>query len=114
MQEINLAFYTLIGLLEVYWQLAASLTLAAVILYAGVLGQKRLHNKAAAFIKALGVGVVVGIFFIFTLPSLSGSSMSQVTYITDWVFLIAISAGFAGIAVVLTFPALLLMQKKNA
>jgi hypothetical protein len=114
MQEMALAFYTLIGLLELHWQMASSLIIAAVILYVGVITQKRSLKNGAAFTKAIGVGVVIGVLFVFILPSLTGSSMSQVTYMVDWIFLIAISAGYAGIAVILAFPAILLMQKKIA
>ncbi|WP_127471467.1 hypothetical protein [Thiomicrorhabdus aquaedulcis] len=114
MQEFGLAFYTMVGLLELHWQTVITVLIAATILYGAVLSSKRSLINGAAFKKSLMIGVIIGLVFVFILPSLTQSSMSQVTYLVDWIFLVAISAAYAGIASVLVYPALVLMGKKTA
>ncbi len=114
MSNINLAFWMMIGWLQQNWMLVVVLAGLLVLAYGALWVSKRNWWS----VKALGGGFVIAILvtavMALSLPALTGSSLAQVTYITDWVMLVLMAAGFGGIAFVIAYPLLVLMQKKKS
>ena len=113
MSNINLAFWMMVGWLQANWLLVVVLAGLAVLAYGALWLSKRNWWSA----KALGGGIVAALVvtavMAVALPTLTGSSLAQVTYITDWVMLVLMAAGFGGVAFVIVYPLLVLMQKKR-
>lgn len=114
MSNINLSFWMMIGWLQQNMMLVVVVAGLAVLAY-GALWISR-HNWWSA--KALGGGFVAAVLvtavMALSLPALTGSSLAQLTYITDWVMLVLMAAGFGGVAFVIVYPLLVLLQKKKA
>ncbi|HET18986.1 MAG TPA: hypothetical protein ENO16_00050 [Chromatiales bacterium] len=112
MHNLNLAFYMMVGWLELHWVPAVIVLGLVVALFAMLmLSGKRLWC-GKAFRAGLGIAVAAWAAFILILPSMTRSSLGQVTYSTDWIMLALMSAGFAAVAFVLAYPTLALMGKK--
>jgi uncharacterized membrane protein len=114
MGNLNFMFWMMIGWMQQNMMLVIALVVLAVLAY-GALAISRRNWWSA---KALGGGFVAAVLvtavMALSLPALTGSSMAQVTYITDWVMLVLMAAGFGGVAFVIVYPMLVLMQKKRA
>lgn len=110
--EISLAVVTLLGFLELHLTtvlvVAASLVLLYVLLLAK--GKGLVHGKA--FINSIVIGIAAWILFILVLPSATMSSLAQVTYWVDWLFLSMIAGGFAFVVTLLVYPVLAIQQAK--
>ena len=113
MSNINLAFWMMIGWLQANWLLVVVLAGLAVLAYGALWLSKRKWWSAKALLGGLFAAVLVTAIMAVSLPSLSGSSMAQLTYITDWVMLVLMAAGFGGVAFIIVYPLMVLMQKKR-
>jgi len=111
MNELNLTFQIAYGYLLQNSGVVLTILIAAVVLYGALVGKKYpLINGQCVKTSAL-LGVILWLFFIFTLPAMTMSSMAQVTYSTDWFMLLFMSFGYAAIGTALIYPALRLIKK---
>jgi len=94
--------------------LVGTLVALVVLAYGALWVSKRNWWSLSAWLGGLGAAVIVTAVMAVILPSLTDSSMGQLTYITDWVMLVLMSAGFGAVAFVIVYPLLVLMQKKKA
>ena len=114
MQELNLTFQIAYGYLLQNSGVVITVLIAAIILY-GVLISKKLPLIDAKCIKTTVFGwIALWVFFILTLPSMTMSSLAQVSYSTDWFMLLFMSFGYAAIGAALLYPALRLFKNKTA
>ena len=94
--------------------LVITLVVLAVLAYGALAMSKRKWWSLGALAGGLLAAVLVTAVMALSLPALTGSSLAQVTYSTDWIMLILMAAGFGGAAFVIVYPLLVLMQKKKA
>jgi len=73
------------------------------ILY-GLIIKLKLNLDKKAIKSSVLIGVVALIFFMLSIPSMTMSSLSQLTYITDWVFLFIMASGYAALTTALIYP----------
>ena len=114
LNNINLAFWMMIGWLQANWLLVVVLAGLAVLAYGALLISRRNWWSLSAFVGGFVAAVLVTAVMALSLPSLTDSSFAQMTYITDWVMLVLMAAGFGAVAFVIVYPLLVLMQKKKA
>ena len=112
MNNLNLMFWMMIGWMQQNIMLVIVVAGLAVLAYGALLISRRNWWSLGAFAGGIVAAVLVTAIMALSLPALTGSSMAQVTYITDWVVLVLMSAGFGGVAFVIVYPMLVLMQKK--
>ncbi|MBN2647549.1 MAG: hypothetical protein JXR44_07170 [Thiotrichales bacterium] len=103
MQGFNLGLQIMIGFLQQNLMLVSAIAVALVVLY-GLLLVKKLGFTKGAIKNTVLAGIAAWVLFIFTLPSMTMSSLAQVEYITDWVMLSVMSLGYAGVVAVLLYP----------
>jgi hypothetical protein len=111
--EISLAVVTLLGFLELHLMAVIAVSAVLVVLYALLMLKGKSFANAKAFITSILVGIVAWLAFMLILPSATMSSLAQVTYWVDWLFLGMISAGFAFVLTLLVYPVLALQHNKN-
>lgn len=111
MNELNLTFQIALGYLMQNSGVVISVMIAAVVLYGLMFSKKMGLINAKCLKTAIFGGIGLWVFFILTLPSMTMSSLAQVTYSTDWFMLLFMSAGYAAIGAALLYPALRLMKK---
>ena len=111
--EISLAVVTLLGFLELHLTTVMVVVAALAALYGLLLakGKGLVHGKA--FINSLVIGIAAWVLFLLVLPSATMSSLAQVTYWVDWLFLTMIAAGFAFVFTLLVYPVLAIQQTKS-
>ncbi|HES76641.1 MAG TPA: hypothetical protein ENO09_06500 [bacterium] len=114
LNNINLAFWMMIGWLQQNIMLVIVLAGLAVLAYGALLISRRKRWSLSAFVGGILAAVLVTAVMALSLPALTGSSLAQLTYITDWVMLVLMAAGFGAVAFVIVYPLLVLMQKKRA
>ena len=85
----------------------------AVLAYGALLISRRNWWSLSAFVGGFFAAVLVTAVMALSLPSLTDSSLAQTTYITDWVMLVLMAAGFGAVAFVIVYPLLVLMGKKK-
>lgn len=111
--EISLALVTLMGILEQHLLSVVVVSIALVLLYGMMLlkGKGFIHLKA--LINSIVIGAMTWLVLLVLLPSASMSSLAQVTYWVDWLFLSLIAAGFAFVLTLLVYPVLAIQQIKR-
>lgn len=111
--EISLAVVTLLGFLELHLTTVLVVVGALVLLYAMLLAKGKSLINAKAFMNSIIIGIAAWVLFILVLPSATMSSLAQVTYWVDWLFLTMIAAGFAFVLTLLVYPVLAIQQTKK-
>ncbi|MEW5838398.1 MAG: hypothetical protein AB1717_06165 [Pseudomonadota bacterium] len=114
MGNLNLMFWMMIGWLQQNIMLVVVVAGLLVLAYGALWVSKRNWWSMGAFFGGIVAAVLVTAVMALSLPALTGSSLAQVTYITDWVMLALMAAGFGGVAFIIVYPLLVLMQKKKA
>lgn len=110
MDALNLTLQIAYGYLLQNATVVISILLAFIVLY-GVMIVKKLALLDGQCIKtALLAGGFFWVIFIVTLPTMTQSSLAQVTYSTDWFMLLFMSFGYAAIGATLMYPALRLFK----
>ena len=112
LSQLNLMFWMMIGWMQQNIVLVGAIAALVVLAYAALWVSKRNWLSAQAFGGGIVAAILVTAVMAVSLPAMTDSSMGQVTYITDWVMLVLMSAGFGGVAFVIVYPMLVLMQKK--
>ena len=111
MNELNLTFQIAYGYLLQNSGVVLTVLIAAIALY-GTLIVKKMPLINAKCIKTSAMfGMALWLFFIFTLPAMTMSSLAQVTYSTDWFMLLFMSFGYAAIGTALVYPALRILKR---
>lgn len=110
--EISLAMVTLLGFLELHLTTVLVAVAALVVLYGLLLAKGKGLLHAKAFMNSIIIGIAAWVLFILVLPSATMSSLAQVTYWVDWLFLTMIAAGFAFVLTLLVYPVLAIQQAK--
>lgn len=110
---MNLAIQILIGFLEQNSTIVLAVIAAFIVLYGAMLFYKPSMNAKTVKQTILG-GIIAWIFFMLSIPSMTMSSLSQLTYMTDWIMLTVMSTGYAGLVAVLLYPVLSLKQHFNS
>ncbi len=113
MNNLNLMFWMMIGWMQQNLMLVVTLVVLAVLAYGALALSRRKWWSMGALLGGLLAAVLVTAVMALSLPALTGSSLGQVTYITDWVMLVLMAAGFGGVAFVIVYPLLVLTQKKK-
>jgi hypothetical protein len=111
--EISLAVVTLLGFLELHLTTVIVVAAALVLLYGMLLAKGKGLVHAKSFMNSIVIGIAAWILFILVLPSATSSSLAQVTYWVDWLFLSMIAAGFAFVLTLLIYPVLAIQQAKT-
>lgn len=111
MNELNLTFQIAYGYLLQNSGVVLAILIAAVVLYGALIGKKLSLINGKCIKTSAMFGVALWLFFIFTLPAMTMSSLAQVTYSTDWFMLLFMSFGYAAIGAALIYPALRLVKK---
>lgn len=111
MNELNLTFQIAYGYLLQNSGVVITIVIAAIALYGTLIVKKMPLINGKCIKTAVMFGVALWLFFIFTLPAMTMSSLAQVTYSTDWFMLLFMSFGYAAIGTALIYPALRLMKK---
>jgi len=114
LSQLNLMFWMMIGWMQQNIVFVGTLVALVVLAYGALWVSKRNWWSLSAWLGGLVAAVIVTAVMAVSLPSLTDSSMAQLTYITDWVMLVLMSAGFGAVAFVIVYPLLVLMQKKKA
>jgi len=114
MGNLNLMFWMMIGWMQQNIMLVMVIAALMVLVYGALWLSKRNWLSAKAFGGGIVAAILVTAVMAVSLPAMTDSSMAQVTYITDWVMLVLMSAGFGAVAFVIVYPLLVLMQKKRA
>jgi len=114
MNNLNLMFWMMIGWMQQNIMLVIVVAGLAALAYGALLISRRNWWSLGAFVGGIVAAVLVTAIMALSLPALTGSSMGQLSYITDWVMLVLMAAGFGGVAFVIVYPLLVLMQKKRA
>ncbi len=114
MSNINLAFWMMVGWLQEHWMLVLIALALAVLAYGALWVSKRNWWSGKAFLGGFVAAVLTTAVMALSLPALTGSSLAQVTYITDWVMLVLMAAGFGAVAFVIVYPLLVLTQKAKS
>ena len=112
MANFNLAFFMMIGWLQMHAAVVIAILIALVVLYGALLGTGHRLFNGKAFVQGLGVFAILWALFAALLPGLTGSAWQFVSYSTDYVMLALMSAGLAGVGFLLVYPILGLMQPK--
>lgn len=112
MHNLNLAFYMMIGWLQMHMAAVVVVLVLLVALYGVLLASGRGLFHGAAFGRGIVVALVAWGIAAALLPGLTGSAWSHVAYSTDYIMLALMSAGFAGVAFLLAYPAFALMRNK--
>ncbi|TQV62157.1 MAG: hypothetical protein FNT29_09865 [Halothiobacillaceae bacterium] len=113
MNNINLSFWMMIGWLQANMTAVVIVLVLLVALYGALIASRRGLFNGKAFVCGIGVAAVAWPVFAAILPSLTGSSLAEVSYSTDYVMLGLMSAGFAGVVFLLVYPLLVMMLKKG-
>lgn len=100
---MNLAIQIMIGFLEQNSGIVMAVIAAFIVLYGAMMVMKPERYSKAIKLTLLGTAAA-WVFFMLMIPSMTMSSLSQLTYITDWVMLTVMSTGYAGIVAVLLYP----------
>ena len=114
MSNLNLMFWMMIGWMQQNMMLIIVVAGLAALAYGALWLSKRNWWSLSAFVGGFVAAVLVTAVMALSLPSMTDSSMGQLTYITDWVMLVLMSAGFGSVAFIIVYPLLVLMQKKKA
>jgi hypothetical protein len=110
--EISLAIVTLLGFLELHLTSVIVVAAALVLLYGILLAKGKGLVHAKSFINSIIIGMAAWVLLILILPSATSSSLAQVTYWVDWLFLSMIASGFAFVLTLLVYPVLAIQQVK--
>lgn len=100
---MNLAIQILIGFLEQNSTLVLSILVALFVLYSLLLILRPKGGSNAVKLSILGASAA-WIFFMLMIPSMTMSSLSQLTYFTDWMMLTIMSTGYATLVAILLYP----------
>lgn len=100
---MNLMIQILLGFFGQHIAIVTTVLLALVILY-GLVITLKLNIDKKAIKSSILVGAAAWIYFMLSIPSLTMSSLSQLTYITDWLFLFIMASGYTALVTVLTYP----------
>lgn len=111
MEAFNLTFQIAIGYLLQNAGVVALIAVSAVVLYGAMLIKKLSLIEGKSLKTAIVFGVALCIFFILLLPTFTLSSLSQVTYATDWFMLVFMSFGYAAIGAALLYPVLRIFKQ---
>jgi hypothetical protein len=114
LSQLNLMFWMMIGWMQQNIVLIVVIAALVVLAYGALWVSKRNWWSVKALLGGVVAAVIVTAVMALSLPAMTDSSMGQVTYITDWVMLVLMSAGFGAVAFVIVYPLLVLMQKKKA
>jgi len=112
LSQLNLMFWMMIGWMQQNIVLVVVIAALVVLAYGVLWVSKRNWWSLSAWLGGFVAAVIVTAVMAVSLPYMTDSSMAQVTYITDWVMLVLMSAGFGAVAFVIVYPLLVLMQKK--
>jgi len=102
----------MIGWMQQNMTLVIVIAALIVLAYAALWVSKRNWLSAKAFGGGIVAAILVTAIMTASLPAMTDSSMAQVTYITDWVILVLMAAGFGAVAFLIVYPLLAMMQKK--
>lgn len=111
MNELNLTFQIAYGYLLQNSGIVLAILIAAVVFYGALIGKRLPLINGKCIKTAVMFGVALWLFFIFTLPAMTMSSLAQVTYSTDWFMLLFMSFGYAAIGTFLVYPVLRLLKR---
>ena len=100
---MNIAFETALGLLPA---LAPLVVMWGVMM---VINRKKLNRVKPATLAA--VAVLVALVAVLALPSMTQSSLADMTYWVDWAALLGMAAGFGVAAALLIWPVLAMRQR---
>jgi len=114
LSQLNLMFWMMIGWMQQNIMLIIVLAGLVVLAYGALWVSKRNWWSLSALLGGFLAAVIVTAVMAISMPAMTDSSMGQVTYITDWVMLVLMAAGFGAVAFVIVYPLLVLMQKKRA
>jgi len=112
MSQLNLMFWMMIGWMQQNIMLVIVLAALVVLAYGALWMSKRNWLSAKAFGGGIVAAILVTAVMAVSLPAMTDSSMAQVTYMTDWVILVLMAAGFGAVAFLIAYPLLAMMQKK--
>jgi len=100
---MNLAIQIFIGFLEQNSVIVMAVIVAFIVLYGLLMVIRPKTDTRAIKQTLLGAAAAWG-FFMLMIPSLTMSSLSQLTYLTDWLMLTVMSSGYAALVALLLYP----------
>ncbi|MEW6446198.1 MAG: hypothetical protein ACOZAQ_07990 [Pseudomonadota bacterium] len=112
MNNINLAFFMMVGWLQMNLAVVLTIVVLLAALYGALLVSGRSLFNGRAFGRGLIVAVIAWVVLAAMLPAMTGSSWQFVSYSTDYVMLALMSAGLAGIVFLAVYPLLAMVRKK--
>ncbi|ODU08065.1 MAG: hypothetical protein ABS84_14325 [Rubrivivax sp. SCN 71-131] len=111
MYEIWLAMNIAWEIALTAWPWLVALALLAIVLWTVAL--QRAPRWRAGLGGTLVVGVLAAVATVLTLPMWSQSSLAELAYAPDWAALLGIAAGVAGVAMLLAWPLLAGLQRRQ-
>ena len=72
----------------------------------------RARSRSGGAKAAIGVGALAAVLLLFTVPSMTNSSLSNMGYWVDWANLLAVAGGLGALIAVFVWPLMQLLKGK--
>ena len=70
------------------------------------------RSRSGGAKAAIGVGALAAVLLLFTVPSMTNSSLSNMGYWVDWANLLAVAGGLGALIAVFVWPLMQLLKGK--